>query len=170
MSTASTYDVWTDWLKQRIPENAIAAIDDRGGVIFARSERPEPFAGKPATDALRQAYRDAPSGIVRNANREGADIYVAYATSAITGWHTLIILPAAIQRSPLRYGLGVAATTAAVLLVTLGAALFMARPLASGIGHLRDSIRRVGLGERPAEAHCGTPARRKTQSAFPTSN
>ena len=147
------YDVWTGWLKQRIPEDAIAAIDDQDGVIFARSERPEPFAGKAASAGVRKAYVDEPSGIVRNKNREGVDIYAAHSTSALTGWHTLVILPAAIvDAGPYRYGLAFAATTAAVLLLTLGAALFMARPLARGIGHLHDSIRRVGQGERPVPA------------------
>ena len=146
------YDVWTDWLKQRIPEGAIAAIDDRAGVIFARSERPEPFAGKPATDLIRKAYGDAKSGIVRSANREGVEIYVAYATSAVTGWHTLIIVPTSVvDAGPLKYGLGFAAATVVVLLLTLAAALSMARPLAMGIAHLRDSIRRVGLGESPTQ-------------------
>ena len=151
IAASMEYDAWTDWLKQRIPDGVIAAIDDRGGVIFARSERPEPFVGKPATDALQKAYSNAPSGIVRNVNREGVDIFVGYATSAITGWHTLIIVPGAtIDAVPLRVGLGFAAMTAAVVLMTLAAALVMARPLSFGIGHLRESIRRVGLGERPA--------------------
>ncbi len=146
------YDVWTDWLKQRIPKGAIAAIDDRAGLIFARSERPEAFAGKPAADAIREAYGAAPSGIVRSANREGTEIIFGYATSALTGWHTLVIVPAtSVDAAPQRYGLAFAAVTAVVLLSTLAGALFMARPLASGIAHLRDSIRRVGQGERPAE-------------------
>jgi signal transduction histidine kinase/CheY-like chemotaxis protein len=150
ITASMEFDVWTGWLKERIPAGAIAAIDDRSGVIFARSERPEPFVGKPATDTMRKAYGNAPSGIVRNTNREGVDIYGAYATSAVTGWHTLIILPAAaIDAGPRQYALGFAAMTVAVLLVTLIAATVLARPLSVGIEHLRDSIHRVGAGAIP---------------------
>jgi hypothetical protein len=49
------YDLWTDWLRRRTPEGSIAAVDDREGVIFARSNRPEAFVGRTASDPLRRA-------------------------------------------------------------------------------------------------------------------
>ena len=144
------FDVWTQWLKQRIPLDTIAAIDDRSGVIFARSERPENFVGRPATEQLRKAYAEAPSGVVRNVNREGVDIYVAYTTSQLTGWHTLIIMPASVvDAGPQRYALGFAGMTLVVLLLTFTAAWLLSRPLAMGIDRLRRSIGQVGSGERP---------------------
>jgi signal transduction histidine kinase/ActR/RegA family two-component response regulator len=144
------YGVWSEWLRHRIPDGMIAAIDDRNGIIFARSERPEAFVGRPAVDALRVAYARSPEGIVRTTNRDGVDVFLAYVTSDKVGWHTLIVLPASVvNETAVQYGLTFAGATGLLLVVTLLVALRMAQPLSGGIDRLRASIRLVGTGQSP---------------------
>jgi hypothetical protein len=78
LAATMEYDVWTEWLKSHIPTGSIAAIDDRTGTIFARSERPEAFTGRAATDAIKGAYSERIDGLIKATNREGLDIYAAF--------------------------------------------------------------------------------------------
>ena len=135
------YDLWTDLLARDLPPGWIAAIDDRNGVIFARSERPEAFAGKPASEAIRAQYGRAEEAVVRSRNREGLQIQGAFHTSELTGWHTLAIVPTAVLDAP---GNRLLVALAAGALLVFGLAVLMAvrvaRPLASRIESIKQAI------------------------------
>jgi signal transduction histidine kinase len=152
LSASIEFDVWTDWLARQVPPGALAAaIDDKAGVILARSARPEDFVGKRASEQLRAAYAQQRTGLIRTQNLEGLVIYAAYDTSEATGWHTLLLTPAsAVEAGATRFAVGLAVTTVLVLLVSILLALRMARPLAGGITQLGAAIGRVGRGEPPA--------------------
>jgi PAS domain S-box-containing protein len=145
-------DLWTDWLKKRIPEGSIAAVDDRDGVIFARSERPEGFVGRTAAEPLRRAYAAHGEGIVKLTNTEGADVYAAFRTSTVTGWHTLVLRPASAVDGRLERYVAwlVAGMTVVLVLAYLASALF-ARRLENAAAHLRDAIADVGEGRQPVD-------------------
>jgi signal transduction histidine kinase/ActR/RegA family two-component response regulator len=143
-------DLWTAWLKDQIPAQAIAAVDDRNGIIFARSERPEAFVGQPAAPAVRAAYVGATAGVTKAKNREGLEIYAAFHASATTGWHTIIVMPAeAVDAALQQYVVALAGGSLLVLVLAYLAAAMFARPLRSGTLQLRDSITAVGEGRRP---------------------
>jgi PAS domain S-box-containing protein len=144
------HDLWTDWLKRRVPQGSIAAVDDRGGVIFARSERPDAFVGATATEPLRHAYAADPEGVIRVLNSEGATLYAAFHTSQVTGWHTLVLRPAADLDDPLyRYAAWLIFGTAIVLAFTYLATSLLVRRLEGGTARLRDAISAVGEGRQP---------------------
>lgn len=152
LSVGIESEVWTDWLARQVPSGALAAaIDDRNGVILARSARPEAFVGKQASEELVTAYSQKPRGLVRTVNREGVALYGAFDTSELTGWHMLLLTPAsAVEAGTTRFAVGLAVSTALVLLVSVLLALRMARPLAGGVTQLSAAIGRVGRGEAPA--------------------
>ena len=132
------------------------AIDDRRGVILARSARPEAFVGKPATEQLLAAYAKQRSGLIRTENREGLAIYGAFDTSEVTGWHILLMTPAsAVEAGVNRFAVGLAAGAVLGLLASVLLALGMARPLADGVTQLGAAIGRVGRGEPPAWRRSG---------------
>lgn len=154
LAATMEYDVWTEWLRSHIPPGSIAAIDDRNGTIFARSERPEAFTGRAAADAIKSAYSERIDGLIKAANREGLDIYAAFHTSALTGWHALIVSPAAVVDAPVnRYVAGLAAGTLLVLLLAFAASKLVARPLESSTARLHEAIAAFGEGRRPEERH-----------------
>lgn len=154
LAATMEYDVWTEWLRSHIPSGSIAAIDDRNGTIFARSERPEAFTGHAATAAIKSAYFERIDGQIKATNREGLDIYAAFHTSALTGWHALIVSPAAVVDAPVdRYVAGLAAGTLLVLLLAFAASKLVARPLESSTARLHEAIAAFGEGRRPEERH-----------------
>ena len=157
LSASIEFDVWTDWLAQQVPPGALAAaIDDKAGVVLARSARPEAFVGKLASEQLRAAYAQQDGGMTRIRNLEGLVLYAAYDTSEVTGWHTLLLTPAsAVEGGATRFAVGLAVSTVLVLLVSILLALRMARPLAGGITQLGAAIGRVGRGEPPAWRRSG---------------
>ena len=157
LSATIEFDLWTDWLARQVPPDALAAaIDDRRGVILARSARPEAFVGKPATEQLLAAYAKQRSGLIRTENREGLAIYGAFDTSEVTGWHILLMTPAsAVEAGVNRFAVGLAAGAVLVLLASVLLALGMARPLADGVTQLGAAIGRVGRGEPPAWRRSG---------------
>ncbi len=142
------YPAWIDWLKPQVPAQWVVAIDDRNGVIFARSERAASFAGKTATERIQRAYGEHPKGVIRNRGLEGIDSYVAFHTSAYTGWHVLVIVPATlVDAAANRFALGLFATFALIVALAVLLALSTTRPIKSGIGQLADAIDRLGRGE-----------------------
>jgi two-component system CheB/CheR fusion protein len=143
-------ELWTDWLRGQIPEGAIAAIDDRNGIIFARSERPETFVGRSGADVLRVAYAAGREGVAKLVNAEGDRIYAAFHTSSKTGWHTLILMRAAVVDARLeRYGIGLASAALAVLVMAFFVSMVVARPLRAATSQLKDAITSIGRGDRP---------------------
>ena len=143
-------ELWTSWLKQQIPAGAMAAIDDRAGVVFARSERPEAFVGRTAADPLRARYGAGGEGLVKIRNREGSVLYAAFHTSAMTGWHSLILMPAdAVDARLERYVVMLGTAAVAVLALAFLAAALVARPLRTATAQLKDAITSLGRGDRP---------------------
>ena len=154
LAATMEYEVWTEWLRSHIPAGSIAAIDDRNGTIFARSERPEAFTGHAAAEGVKRAYSERIDGLIKAANREGLDIYAAFHTSALTGWHALIVSPAAVVDAPVnRYVAGLAAGTLFVLLLAFAASKLVARPLESSTARLHEAVAAFGEGRRPEERH-----------------
>jgi signal transduction histidine kinase/ActR/RegA family two-component response regulator len=154
LAATMEYDVWTEWLRSHIPPGSIAAIDDRNGTIFARSERPEAFTGQGAAEAVKRAYSEGIDGLIKAANREGLEIYAAFHTSELTGWHALIVSPAAVVDAPVdRYVVSLAAGTLLVLLLAIAASKLVARPLESSTARLHEAIAAFGEGRRPEERH-----------------
>jgi signal transduction histidine kinase/ActR/RegA family two-component response regulator len=150
LQASMEYPVWTEWLKRQLPDRWIAAIDDRSGTIFARSERPEAFVGKPGTAAIRELYRTQRSGFTSMRNIEGESIYAAFDTSDLAGWHVLVLTPASvIAKEANEFRWIVFASYILIVLLGLGAALGMSRSLTRGIARLRDGIGRLGSGESP---------------------
>jgi PAS domain S-box-containing protein len=150
VSATMEYDLWTDWLRRRTPEGTIAAVDDRRGVIFARSERPDAFVGRTASDTLRRMYAVNPEGVTRVVNNESTALYAAFHTSQVTGWHTLVLRPAADVDGPLyRYTAWLVFGTALVLVCAYLASSLIVRRLEGATAQLRDAIGAVGEGRQP---------------------
>jgi PAS domain S-box-containing protein len=87
-------------LLEHLPENTISAVVDSEGNFIARWPNYEERVGTPATQNLRNAIKNAKSGIFRGVTYEGFRSYTAFFTSPETGWSTHVAMPRSEIDSP----------------------------------------------------------------------
>ena len=102
--------------------NGTSAIVDRRAHFVARTLHYEARLGKPATHFVRDAMRDATSGVYRGRTYEGLKNYTAFETSLWSGWSAHLALPSTLIDTPTSWSF-VVAGLAGLGSLALGAAL-----------------------------------------------
>jgi signal transduction histidine kinase len=125
-------------LAQGLPTGWYGVLADRSGVIIARTQGQE-LIGQPMT-----VMPTPPNGFVSATTHEGEDVYLAWSTSALTGWSTGVAAPAHIIDGPLRSAISktVLLCVLAVMLAVITAVTFgrlLTRPLAALVQGVRES-------------------------------
>ena len=76
-------------LRQSHDERLVGMLIDEGGYILARSQAPERFVGKEASDALRQQAARQMSGLFAS-TRDDQNVVTTYQRSPFTGWLSVV--------------------------------------------------------------------------------
>jgi signal transduction histidine kinase/ActR/RegA family two-component response regulator/PAS domain-containing protein len=122
---------------QDLPNDWIAIIYDRNGVIAARTRDPEKYVGRKAAAPLTEPLAIAREGTLEAVTLEGIPVTVAYSRSPTTEYSVAIGVPLAVLNADLRKGL--APTLVAVAAIMLASLLLAWR---FG-GQLLDSLRQL---------------------------
>jgi PAS domain S-box-containing protein len=142
-------------LAQNLPASWVATVIDRADRVVARSRQHEAFVSKPAPDEFLRAARGA-DGIWEGHNLEGTEVLGAYARSGVSGWMTIVGVPAEIVQAPLHrslwtlLGLG-----AALILLSLLLARAFARRIAAPVQGLVNLAHDLARGEPVAAPSTG---------------
>ena len=81
---------------QNLPADWVGVIVDRNGRIVARNLASGATGGQMASESLRAALAQAPSGWFRGHTIEGLAVYTPYRRSEISGWAFAMGIPAAV--------------------------------------------------------------------------
>ena len=140
-------------LRQKIPQNWIAAVIDGNGRFVARTVATKESLGQLAPDSLRSAANHAPEGWVRGTSREGRDIYMAYNQSPLTGWTVGLAIPAASVDATLHRSLYYTIFVG-IIFLAIGIALAWGLSIRTaksieGLSHLAEGL---GLNRQTAES------------------
>jgi hypothetical protein len=102
-------------------EGWTAGIVDRQGVILARTLRPELYVGSYAQKAMIDVARGKrTTGLFDVVSRDGVDVKNSFQRSAVSGWTTVVAVPASVVNAPLyRTALSMAAVGLALTLLSL---------------------------------------------------
>ena len=157
---AVDHRVWLEFLRRYpIADHATLTLNDRDGLIIARTLNDERWVGKPSQAAYWARTRDAAEGTFRNEGLEGQAFYSAFSRSPVSGWVLGTGVPQAEVEGDLRGstwmilgGFGVAALAALVLAFVFG------RRIAAGVTGLADAARSVADPERSMDVR--RPVRR----------
>jgi signal transduction histidine kinase/ActR/RegA family two-component response regulator len=160
---AIDHGVWLDFLRSYpISERATLTLNDRTGLVVARTLNDDRWVGKPSNADYWARTRQADEGAFRNPGLEGQSFYTAYSRSPVSGWVLGTGVPQADVEEVLRGptwmivgGFGVAALAALVLAFIFG------RRIANGVTGLADAARSVDDPERPVDPR---PARRRSRN------
>jgi signal transduction histidine kinase/CheY-like chemotaxis protein len=134
---------------QRLESGWGAVVLDRNQRFVARNWNPGKYLGEFASQSLRDALAESPSGWFRGRTVEGVEVYSPYHRSAVTGWTVSMGVPV--------WTLEAGATRAAALLALgllfalLGAialARLVGRRIADPISSLAQAAGAMGRGER----------------------
>lgn len=134
-----------------IPDDAMVTIVDAGHRVVARTRDPARFVGRPATDSMIAAMKRADSGVVPSRSLDGQRTEVAFHTSRLTGWTTMVVVPRRQLELPI-WG-NVAGILAALLVVGLLSFLVVrrqARIIACETVALQADAADLGSGQRVA--------------------
>jgi two-component system sensor kinase FixL len=140
-----------------VPARMVGSLLDRRGTIITRSQEPERFVARRLP--LDAAPLSAPGrqGWLRTTDLEGRRVALAYSRSDITGWTSIVFLPAADFEAPLRRSLWTAALLGAALaLLAAALASLAARRIAHALGALAGIAEAKGQEQAPPLA---TPVR-----------
>ncbi|HEX2552269.1 MAG TPA: PAS domain S-box protein [Microvirga sp.] len=128
------------------PPDWTVAIIDRRDRIVARSRQHERFIGSEATADLRRNTTGA-GGTWLGTTLEGTEVYSAYTRSPLSGWRVAVGVPAAVVQAPLRQLLWtLAASFLVVLGLSIAAAIWAARGIASPLRRLTAAAHSLGRG------------------------
>lgn len=89
----------------KMPAGWFGAALDADRVILARTRRQEEFVGKPVTESLRQRIDRGDKSFFFARNKEGEEVYTAFATSPLTGWTVVVGAPGETVAGPMRRSL-----------------------------------------------------------------
>ncbi|HYG70293.1 MAG TPA: ATP-binding protein, partial [Anaeromyxobacteraceae bacterium] len=125
------------------------AILDARGVIVARSRDAEQWVGRGTSDAIR-AHLGRSGAIYQATSLEGVEAYVAHAPAALSGWSTVVLVPANAVAARARRSLLVASALGAlVVLLSGGTAFWSAVRLSRSIGATVAGAHALATGARP---------------------
>jgi len=160
---AIDHGVWLDFLRRYpIAERATLTLNDRAGLVVARTLNDDRWVGKPSNAEYWARTREAEEGAFRNPGLEGQSFYTAYSRSPVSGWVLGTGVPQADVEEALRGptwmivgGFGAAAFMALVLAFIFG------RRIANGVTGLAEAARSVADPQRPLDPR---PAPRRARN------
>lgn len=133
-----------------LPKGWFASVLDTGGVIRARSHRPEEFIGTEIGATLREHLKRG-RGVAETTDREGRPSVTAFMRSPDTGWATVVWVPKATLDAPWRRLVGGGLAVSALgLALSAGAALLAAALIARPTRRAVAAAARLGEGGNPA--------------------
>lgn len=143
--------------RQGFPQNWIASVVDRNGLVIARSKRFEEHVGKSATGDLLAAIRaGAKSGISEVRTLDGMRVKAFFHRAPKSQWSVMLSVPSAELEAPARRASLLLMFLIAVVLV--GALILTHRYLKrilSPVWRLRDDAQRLGRGDPVAQFTSG---------------
>lgn len=135
----------------KLPQDWVATIIDRKGVIIARTRGIDRFLGQPATSEFVARSRQSDEGSFRDVTKEGIAIYGAHSRSRPSGWTVGLGVPVAGVEGPGRISRWAIIAGGSFFLVLAGVfATVSGRRIASGIASLSNSARTLGQGHIPS--------------------
>jgi signal transduction histidine kinase/ActR/RegA family two-component response regulator len=134
---------------QRLPRDWVGTVLDSNNRVVARTFNSSATVGKPASESLQAALRQAAEGWFHGTTIEGADVYASFHQSSVTGWTVALGIPSAVvgattSRIIMLLAIGLAIATAIALLL---AALY-SRRISEPIMALASSAKALGWGAR----------------------
>ena len=150
---AIEHRVWLDFLRRYpIAQDATLTLNDRDGLIVARTLNDERWVGKPSNPVYWARTREAPERALRNTGLEGQSFYTAYSRSPVSGWVLGTGVPQEDVEESLRgstfiilAGFGAAALAALLLAFVFG------RRIANGVTGLAAAARSLADPLGPAD-------------------
>lgn len=135
----------------KLPEDWVATIIDRKGIIVARTRGIEGLLAKPATPEFVAQSRLSEDGSFRDVTQDGTPVYGAYSRSRLSGWTVGLGVPVAVVEAPGRTSRWAIIGGGCVFLLLAGVlASVFGRRIAGGIASLSASSRALGHGEVPS--------------------
>ena len=136
---------------QPFVRGSVATLQDRQHVVLARTRAEEEMVGRRAEDPTA-----GHEGWVRSHQRDGQDVYVAFATAPLSGWRIVITSTVASVEAPLRRALGQLLVGGAVAAALASALAFVfGRRIAGAVGSLVRIARAVERGQRAQPLRTG---------------
>ncbi|HEX2553492.1 MAG TPA: PAS domain S-box protein [Microvirga sp.] len=134
--------------EQGLARNWIAAVQDRNGLIVARSRDPGTFLGRPGSAALRErVLRGEAEGTIDNVTADGQPVVTTFARSPVTGWTVAVGVPREEATARIRVSLALAAGVGALLLgLAIAAATLAGRSIARPVARLAADAAALGAG------------------------
>jgi signal transduction histidine kinase/ActR/RegA family two-component response regulator len=143
---------WHDFLKgYPIAEDATLTLNDRNGVIIARTLNDEQWAGKRSTAGFWDRTVGNADGVFHNVGLEGQGFYSAFSRSEQAGW----VLGTGVPSKDVEAGLSVPTTllglgiAAAIVFASL-LALFLGRRVADTVTALANYAKSMAAPSRPS--------------------
>jgi PAS domain S-box-containing protein len=135
--------------EQGLAPNWIAAVQDRQGLIVARSRESAAYLGKPGGGALRErVLRGEPEGRIDTVTADGQAVISTFARSPVTGWTVAVGMPRDEATAHIRGTLLLAVGAGAVLLgLAIAAATLVGRSIARPVAGLAADAAAVGAGD-----------------------
>lgn len=134
-----------------LPPDALVTLVDRRQRVMARSREHDRFQGVSATAPMRAAMRRQPSDVVASRSLEDRPTAVAYTRSDLTGWTTMVVLPAShLTRPILRNGAAFGLAALGLLLLGGGLSRLFGRALITELRRLENDAGSLGRGEMVA--------------------
>ncbi len=75
------------------PGESVRAIVDPEGILGARSRSPEKFVGAPASETLRNLFKESDHGLHSTFTLEGERSYSSYRRAPVSGWYAAVAVP-----------------------------------------------------------------------------
>jgi signal transduction histidine kinase/ActR/RegA family two-component response regulator len=123
---------------------------DQRGLVAARTRHPERFVGQRATPTFLEKTRDETEGVFANTSLEGAQVYVAFSRSQLSGWTAAVSSPKQLLDAPVsRSMLTVAGLGLALLLVSVGGAWIFSQRIERSITEASAAAAALSRGEPP---------------------
>ncbi len=124
-------------------------VDSQGTVVF-RTRNPERFIGTPSRPRFREHIQAAPEGVFRSVTLEGAQSYMAFRRSSLSGWTSSVAVPINVIDEPFQRSLlAIASSGGLAILVSAAGALFFSRRFARGVRSLASAAEALSHGRQP---------------------
>ncbi len=123
-------------------------IVDSNGTVVARTRNPERFVGEAATQSFVNRTSAGGAGFYRDTSLEGADVYVAFARSSLSGWTSSVVVPVAVMDGPLRQSMTTLVLAGLMVLVaSIGGANWLAGRISTEIGSATQAAEALSRGQ-----------------------
>lgn len=141
---------------QRLPQDWLAGIADRNGVLLARSKEPEKYVGKPVRESFIRAMR-AGDGFHEGLTLSGVPATAFFSRAPVSEWTFFVSVPSGVLKQPAEDA-AMWMSGISLVLIALAAlgALAVARSTARSVEGLRRGAERLGRGEPLGERRTGT--------------